>query len=330
MGMGFGAVDKAIERGAAKGGGGRGDYLPNIFWKDDKSGKGEQYRRVVRFLTDDVFVALFYEYVIGGRPNKDGKQFGREFVAVDSIRDLKYEDEGHPKFGELVFPELQEEKDFFLSNDIYLPDYKGVKKPAKDIANERTIGLAVLREVRAENVGGRRREIVSDAIEHREWEDSDGNKKEEDRIRYGLVRQANKNFWSVLSGYYARYGTICDRDYEITRKGNGKDTQYIIVPLDKDPDLETPEQLAERYSPPVSLRDWMVKAARYEEADAWVNWSADDKDSGSSSGDDSGDNSREQNSRGASEDREERGNVRKPSGASDGDLEKELMGYKRT
>lgn len=324
MGMGFGAVDKAIERGAASGGGGRGDYLPNIFWKDDRSGKGEKYKQVVRFLTDDVFVALFYEFVTGGKPNKEGKQYGREFVAVDSIRNIRV-DEDDPT-SDLVFPELQEERDFFIVNGIRLPDYRGNLKPAKDLAMERTIGLAVLREAKAENVDGRRREVVTDKIRHDEWETSDGEKKSEDRLQFGLVRQSNKNFWNIMSGYFARYGTICDRDYEITRKGNDKNTQYTIVPLDPIRDLETQEDLDKRYGEhlPITLRDWMVKAARYEEADQWVNWKKYNAEDGS---DDSESNSRS----GSDAEVQEERSVKAPTGASGGgDLEKELLGYKRT
>ncbi len=32
---------------------------------------------------------------------------------------------------------------------------------------------------------------------------------------------------------YETYGTLCDRDYVITRKGSGKDTTYTVMPLDK-------------------------------------------------------------------------------------------------
>lgn len=32
---------------------------------------------------------------------------------------------------------------------------------------------------------------------------------------------------------YETYGTLLDRDYVITRKGSGKDTKYVVMPLDK-------------------------------------------------------------------------------------------------
>lgn len=48
-----------------------------------------------------------------------------------------------------------------------------------------------------------------------------------------VINQAMNNYFSSLQSAYNAYGTVCDRDYVVTRKGEGKDTDYPHVPLDK-------------------------------------------------------------------------------------------------
>ncbi len=50
-----------------------------------------------------------------------------------------------------------------------------------------------------------------------------------------IAKYAFSNFWSQLVGYGNRYGTILDRDYEITRIGEGLETDYRIIPCDPVP-----------------------------------------------------------------------------------------------
>lgn len=235
---------------------GSGDYLPNIFWKDDKAGEGKQYKKVVRFLTDDVITTKVYAFVKGG---PDGK--GRDFLAPGSLVD----DNGQP-----LWSELAGEKDYFITNNILLPTFKGDLKPAAKIAQEKTIGLAVLREEYTVNQDGRAVPHVRDLIETRKWTTQDGEEKTEEGPVYGIINQGYKNFWSILAGYFTRYGTICDRDYEITRSGNGTNTAYSIIAVEKDPTLETAAQRDEHYTPPLTLKDWAIPKARYQAAEEWL------------------------------------------------------------
>ena len=49
-----------------------------------------------------------------------------------------------------------------------------------------------------------------------------------------VVEQAGSNFWDNLRPYAMKYGTLSDRDYQITRQGKDKDTKYIPFVEDKD------------------------------------------------------------------------------------------------
>lgn len=58
-----------------------------------------------------------------------------------------------------------------------------------------------------------------------------------------VINMGVKNFFGAMQGYYDVYGTVCDRDYHVTRSGTGTDTDYKIVPLDAIPghNLKSPE-----------------------------------------------------------------------------------------
>lgn len=47
-----------------------------------------------------------------------------------------------------------------------------------------------------------------------------------------VLNYGHKNFTSSLLGFGAHYGTLLDRDYKVTREGEGTDTIYHIVPMD--------------------------------------------------------------------------------------------------
>lgn len=80
-----------------------------------------------------------------------------------------------------------------------------------------------------------------------------------------IVNMAYKNFFSTLIGFNRAYGTMLDRDYQITRVGSGpSDTDYRIVPLDpiKNLDLRDPETL-KKYLPEKPL--WEVVLGRADD-----------------------------------------------------------------
>lgn len=60
-----------------------------------------------------------------------------------------------------------------------------------------------------------------------------------------IVNQAYSNFFTSLDGMFRAYGTILDRDYIVVRKGDDKNTDYQIAPLDPiGYDIRNPETAA--------------------------------------------------------------------------------------
>lgn len=57
-----------------------------------------------------------------------------------------------------------------------------------------------------------------------------------------VINMGMKNFFGALQASYDAYGTVLDRDYRITRRGTGLESEYDIVPMDpimtKDPETE--------------------------------------------------------------------------------------------
>jgi len=65
---------------------------------------------------------------------------------------------------------------------------------------------------------------------------------------FGVVQQSISNFWHTLAvSCFARYGTLCDRDYEVSRVGGGLDTKYDIIPLPEVPELSDPATVKSFY-----------------------------------------------------------------------------------
>jgi hypothetical protein len=56
-----------------------------------------------------------------------------------------------------------------------------------------------------------------------------------------VLNQGMKNFFGALQACAENYGTAVDRDYRITRRGSGLDTEYDIVPQDPIPAAEGSE-----------------------------------------------------------------------------------------
>lgn len=88
-------------------------------------------------------------------------------------------------------------------------------------------------------------------------------------LNFGL-----ENFFNSVLGSHNAYGTVLDRDYKVTRKGAGTDTDYIIAPLDKQKhtdgkpfDLRRPD-LAEQYKIPFNLDEIIANLA----SDEYYEW----------------------------------------------------------
>lgn len=238
MRSGFDAVKAAIEESASRGQGG-GGFLPTIVWKDDRNGEGKLYDRTVRFLTDEVVPCKIYEYI----PCKDGKL--RDFIIPSSVGE-----DG---------PDIVKESGVQVSK--FGNKNQMVDPRAKDV----TIGLVVLREEKPEMVDGRRVLTVVDKMETVKYE-KDGKQVEEERPVYGIVKQSNTNFWGTVAGYWSRYGTITDRDYNITRNGNDVNTNYTIIPLDPIEELRDEDKLKEAYKPPMTLEEYIKNMTSVERA----------------------------------------------------------------
>lgn len=196
MRTGLSAVEKALKGGGSSGGSTTGRYLSYFILADGDS-------KVVRFLTDmpDLAVANFYEFVI----DKNGKF--QNFVVPESGEDWVRKYGGKSKV--------------FNSTELEDP------RP-----RERIVGLAVEREEIQAEENGRKVLRTQDKLGSFE-SNKDG--KSYDTRNFLIVKQYSK-FWNTINGYYLEYGTICDRDYKITRIGTGKDITYSIIPKAPDAD----------------------------------------------------------------------------------------------
>ena len=203
-------------------------------------------RHIVRFLTDDVITCGFYEFV----DCNDGKK--HDFIAGNTLgADVRdYVAQFNPQTRE-----------------------RGANGPlVPAIPRERTVGMVVLREEQPDK-------SITDVVVEKEIGGVNYV-----ALEYRIIRQGLKNFWSTLVGYHARYGTICDRDYEITPRGDRLDTTYNIIPLDPVEELRSAEAVADRYGygkppaegeekylfAPMTLKDWCLQQASEDRAARWL------------------------------------------------------------
>jgi hypothetical protein len=109
------------------------------------------------------------------------------------------------------------------------PEYQGKNEWGKVISKTtvKVWALCVMREYVLDSEGnkiGLRDKTV-------EITDKDGNTKSVLDIQ--VINMSTKNFFGHFTGMYHVYGTVRDRDYVVTRKGEKKDVDYPPVPLDK-------------------------------------------------------------------------------------------------
>jgi hypothetical protein len=208
MRTGISAIESSLKRSGGSSGGPAGRYLSYFLLGDGES-------KVIRFLTDmdndplGVAVAQFYEFV----KDKNGKF--QNFVHAPSF----YADD----------PSWQGE-DWVRKFGGKTTDYT-TKEPVDPTARERIVGIAVEREEFPSEENGRRVLRSQDLLT--QIEGRDGNM--HDARNFYIVKQA-KAFWEYVKGYYHEFGTICDRDYKISRTGTGRDVVYSVIPKSPDPD----------------------------------------------------------------------------------------------
>lgn len=205
MRTGINAIESALKGGGGSGSSGpTGRYLSYLILADAES-------KVIRFLTDmdDLAVSNFYEFIV----DKNGKF--QNFVCAPDFyaNDPTWVGEDWVrKFGGKTTE--------FTTKELIDPTPR-----------ERIVGIAVEREESPIEVDGRRVLRTQDKLIQIEGREG----KKHDARNYLIVKQA-KNFWNTVVGYYHEFGTICDRDYKITRSGTGRDVVYSVIPKAADPD----------------------------------------------------------------------------------------------
>lgn len=191
-----------------------GNWISELWWDGKKS--PVENRQFVRFVTDDVISIPIHEYV----PTLTGKKY--DFICAR---------------------ELAEPRDCVICSTFTTQNDAGETIPAKP--RTLTFGLVVIRKEEHETVNGRLVPVYTDSM----VEVEDNNKVKKMVKDYRIIKQSQKTFWNNLHGYFARYGTIIDRDYEISRSGNtGQNTTYTILPCDPIEGFRTPEEISARYN----------------------------------------------------------------------------------
>lgn len=170
----------------------------------------------VRFLDDEPVTAKFYEWIINNQGKSSGA--GTEFICAPDLYqyDPDWKGEDWVKKWTSDQPGIGWTKKY-KSDELILPKLA-----------DRTVGIAVLREADPDNPGKFR-----DVLEQIESEGE-----QVISLHFMLVRQALSNFWDQMVGYHGLYGTICDRDYRIERKGGDVRTTYQAIGMNPDPGWE--------------------------------------------------------------------------------------------
>jgi hypothetical protein len=200
-------IDSAKQR-AGGGGGQAGAGLSYFSWKPGD-------KKVLRFLADDVITEEMYDFIV----DRTGSTKNFLIDPSDPHRLDRYRSP-NPGIG-----------------------WRSLPKSSKfEIPKAKTVGCAVA-VLRQEVPGPDGRMVVEDVILDKTVDDQNLQAR-----FFGVVQQGIPNFWrQLIKGYFKRYGTLTDRDYEITREGASLDTTYNIVPLDVDPDLDSPEKVKAFY-----------------------------------------------------------------------------------
>lgn len=196
---GLGAIDKAAAEAAS----GFGPRLGFQSWKDKD-------RVILRFLTDDVIVGPFAEYIVTNKTTEDGKERTADFlIDPDGTNWVEYFGGKQREYGTgaLVDPKLR----------------------------KLGVGVAVVREEKPTE-GGR-----VQIVDQLHTIDVDG--KKYTARKFVIVKMSIGNFWDQLRGMGRRAGTICDRDFEISRRGADKNTKYDMSPIDPRESAEPLEDL---------------------------------------------------------------------------------------
>ena len=216
--VGLAALAEVIDRKETQ----RSGYaeINSILWED-----GED--KIIRFISDDVRTVKMHSYTLC----RDGSR--KTFICPNQTPDG-----GHDPSGPCLICKYYERES---SRGKKIPDYP----------SDRSIALVALRNSETAKVDGRVTTKIVDILHDGPKEVEIDGKTEiiENLPVVGLLNHGMR-FWANIVTLFARYGTIADRDFVITRRGKKTDTTYGIAPLDRSdsPDLDTPEKVEERYA----------------------------------------------------------------------------------
>lgn len=203
------AIAESEARAAAAKSAGSGKALTYISWKPGD-------RKIVRFLTDDLITADFYSFII----DRTGATKNFMVDPADPHRLERYRSTS-PGIGWRKNPQTQV-----------------IEEPT---LQKMSVNVAVLRK--EEQDPATKKLVVEDDLYDREVNGAHLTSR-----TFGIIQQNPNNFWHTLANScFARYGTICDRDYEITRTGSGFATKYDIIPLPPVPEIDTVEKVQAFY-----------------------------------------------------------------------------------
>lgn len=225
---GMDAVQEAMDKRS----GGSRDYIPNVIWKDDRNGKGEFFQHTLRFLPDVIVTCDVYDFI----HCDDGTK--RTFIVPESVG--------------------LEEPDWIAQNGVMAQNFAKEWVLASGELRTMTIAMAAFREEFSQKVDGRTEIGFRDVIEKREWEDKEGKKHTAEGPKFGIVKQAQKNFWNQFAPLNRRHKVHYGRDYTIERSGNDKGTTYSFIPEDQIEGLTTEAELLEHYKEaPCTIEEWL-------------------------------------------------------------------------
>jgi len=253
------AVEKIMTQQQSKSGGG-GDYRrPSIFyWKDD----GE--KKILRFLAEDLPLV--------------GKFANNILTNNEKIRQMEF----------MINPDGTNWVEHFGA----MQEEYGTRAIVEPKLRTLGVGIAVLRE-EVPDPKSPGRTVIVDAMTTVE---KDGQKFE--ARQYGIVKFSAYSFWNNLQGIQRRYGTLCDRDYEVVRRGarGEKTTHYEVVPIDStEPGMDNPDKVRERYGYgkkfadddpkrflycPQTLEEWAEYYSGEERARYWLEGAPTNRPSG--------------------------------------------------
>lgn len=251
-GTGFAAVEEAINK--ASQGYARAahpvDILGPVFVKDGKT-------VVVRFLSNNIITIPFHDFVTtaSGKP--------KDFVCTTHL-------EGALRRPCMICDTMTREKD-------------GVQVPLRP-REATTVGIVVVKEydkaARANIDVLREVELLVDPS------DPEGAVNKVKAPTFGVIKQGSK-FWTTINGYFQKYGTIVDRDYDWSRTGTGLKTAHTIIPNATD-EWATAEDLWDHYDIPAidgfkdpiqgRLVDWIERRGSEEYFDRHLKGIATDSD----------------------------------------------------